>query len=268
MATSKRNYSRAVTATHRHGLRSKQNNNQLIDPQDDSLILMVDFKANPDISADLLNRVIQPLKPYLSKVKNGKFHKGSVTVLISGNRPREDSLYDITVEDSTKTTRVQYHQLYNPSNKFRGGDMNNEFGQSPQNTTNANNRLLRVGNLFLRQPLNCPHIDCGAVRQEEGKERFLFLDGRINDLHRQESTSLIPLISLNWSTVRLYRLLGKGDEYMKQCANLAHSQGKRLRIWGAPNTESVWRRMMINGVDWLSIDNHERFARFASSLAL
>ena len=99
---------------------------------------------------------------------------------------------------------------------------------------------------------------------KEGKERFLFIDGRINDVHRQEPTSLMPLISLNWSTVQLYRLLGKGDEFMKKCADLAHSQGKKLRIWGAPNTESVWKRMMRNNIDWLSIDDHERFARFAS----
>ena len=201
---------------------------ELIDPKDGSLILLVDFKADPNKSAKILNQVIKPLKPYLSKVKDGIFYKGSVTVLISGNRPREDSLYDYENDINHDKTR-----------------------------TITTNPIQRLTNIFKRK-------ENITNNNKEGKERFLFIDGRINDVHRQEPTSLMPLISLNWSTVQLYRLLGKGDEFMKKCADLAHSQGKKLRIWGAPNTESVWKRMMRNNIDWLSIDDHERFARFAS----
>ena len=71
------------------------------------------------------------------------------------------------------------------------------------------------------------------------------------------------MISLSWSTVQLHRLLGQGDEFMKNCADLAHSQGKQLRMFGAPNVEAVWRRTMRSNVDWLSIDNYDKFVRFA-----
>lgn len=187
--------------------------NQLLSPEDDSLILLVDFKSNPNTSVELLNQALQPLKPYLSKVKNGKFHKGKVTVLISGNRPGDDMLYENAMDSKYDTNNIS-----------------------------TNHRA--------------------EMRRDD--ERFLFIDGRVNDLHREESKFLVPMISLNWTRIKLYQLIGKGDEYMKKYADLAHSQGKRLRIWGAPNDESVWRRMMRNGIDWLSIDDHERFARFAS----
>jgi hypothetical protein len=65
----------------------------LVPPDSDSLTLLVDFKGDAEKSVSLLHQVLAPLQPYLSMVdKNGEFHRGKVTVLISGNRPKEDQL--------------------------------------------------------------------------------------------------------------------------------------------------------------------------------
>lgn len=285
IGTSKRNYSKTLLSPYRQSqitptlslissssssISSKYNKNnyQLIDPKDDSFILLVDFKSNPNIAAELLNQVIQPLKPYLSKVKNGKFYKGSVTILVSGNRPSEDSLYVNAVNNvdyidgnhnDTGIKKIASNRFL--TQNYRGGESTNPNQKLEQH------RLTEkiFEHIFLGKSQLCGWTeDMKVSKHKKGLERYLFIDGRIKDLHREESTILIPLISLNWSTVRLHRLFGKGDEYMKRYADLAHSQGKKLRIWGAPNTESVWRSMMRNDIDWLSIDDHARFAKFAS----
>ncbi len=234
---------------------TKERDNNLIDPSDDSLILLVDFKADPNISAKLLNRAIEPLKPYLSKVKNGKFYKGKLTVIVSGNRPKEESLFD----------QVDYTMSYdNIVSKALLNEKSSSFGLKEVDE-HVTTRPFGFANVMLRQTRhnNQPN-KTEKPSNKANNERFLFLDGRPNDLYQQKSTSMYPLISLNWSTVQLYHLLGKGDEFMKRCADLAHSQGKRIRVWGAPNVEPVWRRIMRNNIDWLSIDDHDRFAKFAS----
>lgn len=65
----------------------------LVSPESDSLTLLVDFKGDAGKCVSLLHQVLAPLQPYLSSVnKNGEFRRGKVTVLISGNRPKEDQL--------------------------------------------------------------------------------------------------------------------------------------------------------------------------------
>ena len=193
-----------------HRIRKK---NSMIHPHDESLLLLVDFKANPNVSARLLDAELEPLKPHLSKVKNGFFYKGRVTVVVSGNRPKKGNL----VSRKAHST-------------MSGGGI-------PQ-----------------------------PSRVNTVKERYLFIDGRMRDLRRQEDTLLFPLISLDWKVVQLQRLAGRGEKFMTKVSSQAHKQGKRVRIWGAPNKEHFWNSMVNSNIDWLSIDDHSRFSMFVSRL--
>jgi hypothetical protein len=154
---------------------------------------MVDFKGDAEKSVQLLHQALAPLKPYLSRVdKNGNLKRGKVTVLVSGNRPRDESLMDTT----------------------SSGD------------------------------------------------RFLFIDGRAHDFHTD--ARLVPMVSLPWRNLQMARMIGRGEAYMQRMAEKAHVSGKRLRIWGAPNKEHLWAQMVRNNVDLLSIDDHDKFVKFAS----
>jgi hypothetical protein len=82
-------------ARHRRSRRSMDSDSIefLVPPDSDSLTLLVDFKGDAEKSVSLLHQVLAPLQPYLSMVdKNGEFRRGKVTVLISGNRPKEEQL--------------------------------------------------------------------------------------------------------------------------------------------------------------------------------
>jgi hypothetical protein len=94
-------------------------------------------------------------------------------------------------------------------------------------------------------------------------ERFLFLDGREKDLRCNSDTTLVPMVSVPWRAIRLAKSRGRGELYMRLMARKAREQGKLFRIWGAPNEEKVWSEMVRSNVDLLSIDDHNRFARFA-----
>ena len=196
-------------------LRQPRTFNSMIHPHDESLLLLVDFKANPDLTAKLLDKSLGPLKPHLSKVKNGRFYKGKVTVVISGKRPKKRNLI------CQKSRSIS-----------RGGG-------TPWS------RSKRIGD-----------------RQSDA--RYLFLDGRMRDLRRQEDTLVFPLISLDWKVIQLQRLAGRGERFMTNLSARAHEQGKRIRVWGGPNNEYSWKSMMKSNIDWLSIDDHLRFSTFAT----
>lgn len=238
-------------------LKRKNKRHAILNPCDDALILLVDFKADPDLSAKLLGRAIRPLMPYLSKVKNGKFVKGAVTVIISGHRPKRHCL------SSEEEEGQQQQQLQQQEQKdlglfqrplFRGGSSVKRDGQCIITTPS----LWKKGQSLISERMRHREdlVDDKATR-------YLFLDGRMRDLNCQEDSSLVPLVSMDWNFIRLRNLFCReGDEVMKQLTERAHSQGKRIRIWGAPNTEKSWTMMLKSNVDWLSIDDHERFVRF------
>lgn len=160
---------------------------------DDGLTLMVDFKADAEKSVSLLKDVLAPLRPYLTKVdKHGNLKKGKLKILVSGNRPKVESL--ITPEG----------------------------------------------------------------------ERFIFIDGRAKDIHSNTDTNLVPMVSIPWRNVQMANWMGGGEKYMRAMTDKAHTQGKKLRIWGAPNTEQLWLQLLQQNVDVLSIDDHAKYMRFTS----
>ena len=97
-------------------------------------------------------------------------------------------------------------------------------------------------------------------------DRFLFLDGRIKDINSRTDTSLVPLVSVPWRRLLLAKMVGKREDRIRRMVDEAHRQGKQLRIWGAPNREGAWDEMFRNQVDLLSVDDHDRFARFAAQV--
>ena len=165
-------------------------------PLGEGLTLLVDFKSDPDTSATLLYRALDPLLPHLtySNSDTGEIRKGPITVLISGNRPHPDSLVN-----------------------------------------------------------------------SEGK-RYLFIDGRANDIKENSDSTLVPMVSMSWFTMQLSRITSGSEKNVKTLIDQAHRQGKLFRIWGAPNTEKSWRTLLRSKVDILGIDDHKKFAAFASKI--
>ena len=89
--------------------------------------------------------------------------------------------------------------------------------------------------------------------------RFVSIDGRLPDLDNNVSSSLIPLVSDNWTKHFKWNGIGPlpADEKEKlhKIVSQTHAQGKKLRFWGMPDTLAVWQEMYEAGVDFLNTDD-------------
>jgi glycerophosphoryl diester phosphodiesterase len=92
------------------------------------------------------------------------------------------------------------------------------------------------------------------------------IDGRQADLDGEVSPHLVPWISENW--LPLFSWRGQGEMPAQEKARLddfvrrAHAQGRRLRFWGAPDIEPIWRAQNDAGVDFINTDKLAELRRF------
>lgn len=96
--------------------------------------------------------------------------------------------------------------------------------------------------------------------------RFAALDGRAPDLEKNPPPALVPLVSDNWTKYFQWRGVGMmpGEERTKlqQLVTRTHAQGRRLRLWAAPDNEAGWRELFEAGVDLLNTDKLADLERF------
>jgi hypothetical protein len=88
--------------------------------------------------------------------------------------------------------------------------------------------------------------------------RFAALDGRWPDLDVNPPISLVPLVSDNWMKHFVWRGAGpfppaertRLNEFVRR----AHGQGRRVRLWAAPDIEDGWKELADAGVDLINTD--------------
>jgi hypothetical protein len=92
------------------------------------------------------------------------------------------------------------------------------------------------------------------------------IDGRRADLDGPAGPDLVPWISENW--LPLFSWRGQGDMPAPEVTRLtelvrrAHAQGRRVRFWGAPDVEPVWRAQHSAGVDFINTDKLAELRKF------
>lgn len=92
------------------------------------------------------------------------------------------------------------------------------------------------------------------------------IDGRKGDLEGSASARLVPWVSENWR--ELFHWRGEGEFTAAERTKLrnfvaqAHSQGRRIRFWGGPDVESIWREQKEAGVDFINTDRLADLRRF------
>lgn len=84
------------------------------------------------------------------------------------------------------------------------------------------------------------------------------LDGRPNDLGKNISTEKMPVISTRFGSLIAWR--GKGEipsvdlAKLKELAEQAHGEGKRVRLWASPENELTWNVLKEAGIDFINTD--------------
>ena len=102
--------------------------------------------------------------------------------------------------------------------------------------------------------------------------RLAAYDGRLADLDSTASPHFIPLVSDNWTqhfTWKAGREEGPLPQAqrlkLKQMVERAHQSGRRLRLWGAPDTMAAWKELTDAGVDLINTDDLEGLSKFLAS---
>lgn len=96
--------------------------------------------------------------------------------------------------------------------------------------------------------------------------RFAACDGRPADLDLNPPVSLVPLVSDNWKLH--FKWNGEGAippaerEKLRTFADRAHAQGRKFRLWGAPDNAAGWQVQFDAGVDLINTDHPAALQEF------
>lgn len=101
--------------------------------------------------------------------------------------------------------------------------------------------------------------------------RYAGIDGRFSDLDSDVPAHLMPLISDSWFSH--FRWLGNGEfpaeqrQKLRAAVDKAHAQGRKIRLWAAPDRPEAWRELQAAGVDMINTDNLAGLEKFLRSQA-
>ena len=106
-----------------------------------------------------------------------------------------------------------------------------------------------------------------SFEDSKGKTFYATLDGRFSDLDNPNRPAwMVGAINENWGSVSSWK--GSGEFPADQRAKLAalidkaHSQGRILRFWGAPQNATFWTELRRLKVDLINTDHLTTFRNF------
>jgi Glycerophosphoryl diester phosphodiesterase family len=98
------------------------------------------------------------------------------------------------------------------------------------------------------------------------------IDGRPDDLGKQYSVELMPVISdtfKNWSAWNGKQPIEVQDlQRIKALAHRVHAEGKKLRLWAIPDNEVAWSALLDAGVDLINTDHLPELNAYLKSKGL
>lgn len=98
---------------------------------------------------------------------------------------------------------------------------------------------------------------------------FIFFDGNLELEYTPSQLQRIALFSAPFYKYTLWRGRGRGSkagwEKVMDAVGKAHSQGKPLRFWGAPESETVYHVFYSLGIDYMNSDRPDECALFYRS---
>ena len=96
--------------------------------------------------------------------------------------------------------------------------------------------------------------------------KLVGLDGRPRDLDKNIPASIMPVVSDHYFNILSW--MGEGKIHkkalnkFKKLVEETHAQGKKLRLWAAPDIPAVWRFLLEHDVDLINTDRVEAYREF------
>lgn len=94
------------------------------------------------------------------------------------------------------------------------------------------------------------------------------LDGRPEDIGKGYPAAKMPVISERYGKVLAWngetKLKRKQKKKLKNLIRQVHAEGKQLRLWAMPESETAWKTYLQLGIDWINADDLARLQNFFS----
>ncbi len=104
---------------------------------------------------------------------------------------------------------------------------------------------------------------------EKSNPRLAGVDGRVADLDSNQSATLLPLISDNWTNHFSYRGTGPMPEAerkkLRDMVDRAHARGRRIRFWATAESPELWSELKAAKVDLIGTDELEMLSSYLRS---
>ncbi len=88
---------------------------------------------------------------------------------------------------------------------------------------------------------------------------YIAMDGRPTLVHDSRFSQIkMPRISVPYHSISHWGGIGpmppKQEDALQRLIKEAHTSGRKIRLWGMPNSKKVWGKMIRMGVDWINVD--------------
>jgi len=97
---------------------------------------------------------------------------------------------------------------------------------------------------------------------------YFYMDGRVHHLDQRIDDYVMPRISMSYRDNFSWKPDGKlPKEDLKRLREIiekVHARGKKFRLWAHPQTEAFWKFLVQEGVDWINVDDLEKFKTFST----
>jgi len=106
----------------------------------------------------------------------------------------------------------------------------------------------------------------------KGNELYVTADGNIKQSTDSTPNCIIERVSDPYASHFTWK--GKGampkaqKEKLAALVKLAHEHGRQIRFYALPQNENVWRELLDAGVDWINVDQLQRFSEFYKSYSI
>jgi hypothetical protein len=101
---------------------------------------------------------------------------------------------------------------------------------------------------------------------KEDKIQLAGVDGRLPDLEMNYNAGFMPIISERFSKITGWNGMDtipqEEFERLKSLSCRVHKQGKKFRLWGAPENENTWRVLLDAGIDYICTDDLQKAKLF------
>ena len=90
--------------------------------------------------------------------------------------------------------------------------------------------------------------------------RYAAIDGRIGEDRSTLSPEAMPIVSVDWEKLKPSGRTERLATAQSLVAQL-HSEGRKVRFWGTPEREDLWRSLVAMDVDYIGTDDVGRLDR-------